>query len=81
MFLQVLGTSVAAFEPSPTAEATRLSERYRTSPAANTPGMLVFTSTRMVTCASAELLTPQELQVARFVAAGANEQGSRLRLS
>ena len=30
-----------AAEPSPTAEATRLTERRRTSPTANTPGMLV----------------------------------------
>ena len=28
-------------EPSPTAAATRLTDRQRTSPAANTPGMLV----------------------------------------
>src|SRR5713101_6049469 len=28
-------------EPSPTAEATRLTEPERTSPAANTPGLLV----------------------------------------
>jgi hypothetical protein len=33
-----------AIEPSPTAEATRLTERCLTSPAANTPGMLVSTS-------------------------------------
>ena len=30
--------------PSPTAEATRLTDRWRTSPAANTPGMLVSSS-------------------------------------
>jgi hypothetical protein len=30
-----------AVAPSPTADATRLTERWRTSPAANTPGMLV----------------------------------------
>ena len=30
-----------AIEPSPTADATRLTEPWRTSPAANTPGMLV----------------------------------------
>src|SRR5262249_14327652 len=29
-----------AIEPSPTAEATRLTERLRTSPTANTPGRL-----------------------------------------
>jgi hypothetical protein len=31
--------SRTAAAPSPTAEATRLIERYRASPAANTPGM------------------------------------------
>ncbi len=30
-----------AVEPSPTAEATRFIERWRTSPTANTPGTLV----------------------------------------
>ena len=33
-----------AVEPSPTAEATRLIERWRTSPTANTPGMLASRS-------------------------------------
>src|SRR5204863_8734135 len=33
--------SDTAIEPSPTAEATRLMERARTSPATNTPGTLV----------------------------------------
>src|SRR6516164_9916067 len=35
-------TSWIAVAPSPTADATRLTERQRASPAANTPGMLVF---------------------------------------
>jgi hypothetical protein len=30
-----------AMDPAPTAEATRFTERYRTSPAVNTPGMRV----------------------------------------
>src|SRR5215472_1906078 len=34
-------TSWIAVAPSPTADATRLTERQRASPAANTPGMLV----------------------------------------
>src|SRR5215207_1733838 len=34
-------TSLTAIAPSPTAEAQRLIEPERTSPAANTPGMLV----------------------------------------
>ena len=33
-----------AIDPSPTAEATRLTEPLRTSPAANTPGWLVSES-------------------------------------
>ena len=33
--------SWTAMAPSPTAEATRLTDRWRTSPAANTPGRLV----------------------------------------
>ena len=33
--------SCTAMDPSPTAEATRFTEPWRTSPAANTPGMLV----------------------------------------
>src|SRR4029078_3712296 len=36
-------TDRMAIEPSPTAEATRLTERLRTSPTANTPGRLVST--------------------------------------
>jgi hypothetical protein len=32
--------NITATEPSPTAEATRLTEPWRTSPAANTPGTL-----------------------------------------
>src|SRR4051795_3178556 len=37
-------TRRTAMEPSPTAEATRLTEPLRTSPAANTPGRLVSSS-------------------------------------
>ena len=37
-------TSWMAVAPSPTAEATRLTDRCRTSPAANTPGTLVSSS-------------------------------------
>src|SRR5207245_4708571 len=37
-------TSMTAIDPSPTAEATRLAEPERTSPAANTPGWLVSSS-------------------------------------
>ena len=36
-----LWTSCTAIAPAPTAEATRLTEAWRTSPAASTPGMLV----------------------------------------
>ena len=39
--LRYLCTSSTAIEPSPTAEATRLIDWSRTSPAAKTPGMLV----------------------------------------
>ena len=36
--------SETAIEPSPTALATRLTERARTSPATNTPGTLVLST-------------------------------------
>ena len=40
-FARYLCTSITAIAPSPTADATRLAESDRTSPAANTPGTLV----------------------------------------
>ena len=41
-------TERMAMEPSPTAEATLLTEPYRTSPAAKTPNMLVSRSSGRV---------------------------------
>src|SRR2546427_12682974 len=40
-------TSWIAVAPSPTADATRLTERQRASPTANTPGMLVSKKKRL----------------------------------
>ena len=52
-----------AMEPSPTAEATRFTAPWRTSPAANTPGMLVSSEKRTAIerrCATLRDLGPRE---------------------